>query len=92
MKKEQVHRISKAIADERRFEILKRIAAKRDEMACAVLTDEFPVTQATMSHHLKELANAGLIEARREAKFLYLCFRRDVWADYLAELKRDIAI
>ncbi len=85
----QFHRISKALADPRRFEILERLAAA-DEVACAALVSELPVSQATISHHLKELAAAGLIEVRREAKFHFLRLRRRVWAEYLAEIRRRV--
>jgi len=73
MDKEQLHRISKALADPRRLEIFERIAAA-DEVACAVLVEQFPVTQATMSHHVKELVNAGLIKIRRQASSNSLYF------------------
>jgi ArsR family transcriptional regulator len=89
MNNDQFHRISKALADPRRLEILERIAAT-DEVACAELVSEFPVTQATMSHHLKELANAGLIKARRQAKFCFYQPQRKVWAAYLASLQKRI--
>jgi len=71
MNRDQSHRISKALADPRRLEILEHIAAA-DEVACADLVADCPITQATMSHHLKELANAGLIKVRAEGTVLLL--------------------
>jgi ArsR family transcriptional regulator len=89
MDRDQFQRINKALADPRRFEILERIAAA-GEVACATLADEFPVSQATISHHLKELANAGLVDVRREAKFGFFRLRRKIWSDYLAEIRRRV--
>ena len=82
---DQFHRISKALADPRRFEILARIANCK-EMACIDLKTEFPITPATLSHHIGELTDAGLIEVRREGKFMHMQLRRNVWNDYLARL------
>jgi ArsR family transcriptional regulator len=90
MDPDQFHRISKALADPRRFEILEHIACARGEVACSKLTSDSPLSQATISHHVKELVNAGLIKARREAKFSFYQLRRDVWAEYLAEMKRRV--
>jgi ArsR family transcriptional regulator, arsenate/arsenite/antimonite-responsive transcriptional repressor len=81
-------RISKALADPRRFEILRRIAACKTEASCVMLKERFPITPATLSHHLKELSNAGLIETRRDSKFVYVRLRRDNWQQYLGELQR----
>ena len=81
----QFHRIAKALADPRRFEILERIADCR-EMACANLKCDLPITAATLSHHLKELQDAGLIDVRREGKFAHMQLKRQVWKDYLARL------
>jgi ArsR family transcriptional regulator len=80
------HEISRVLADPRRFEILKRIAAGKCT-ACADLRSEFPITAATLSHHLKELESAGLIQTERRGKFIHITFRRDVWRAYLKELK-----
>jgi ArsR family transcriptional regulator, arsenate/arsenite/antimonite-responsive transcriptional repressor len=91
MDAEQFHRISKALADPRRVEILERIAAQK-ETACAVLASDAEVSQPTISHHLKELSNAGLIRARREAKFCFYQLDRKVWAEYLAEMRRRIPV
>ena len=90
MDAEQFQRISKALAEPTRLEILERIATVTDEMACASLRLEFPISQATLSHHLKELANAGLIRSRWESKFCFYELERKTWAEYLAELSRRI--
>src|SRR2546427_12421537 len=50
-------RIAKALADPRRFEIFEVMAASADELACGRIVERFPVTQATVSHHLKELTD-----------------------------------
>jgi len=83
----QFNRISKALADPRRYQILTRIA-RCNELACNNLRCELPISAATLSHHIKELANAGLIDVRREAKFVHMKLRRDVWKQYLAQLSK----
>jgi ArsR family transcriptional regulator, arsenate/arsenite/antimonite-responsive transcriptional repressor len=83
----QFHRISKALADPRRYEILSRIATC-PELACNAIRGELPITAATLSHHVKELANAGLIEIRRKGQFAYLKLRRGVWRQYLSQLHK----
>ena len=82
---EQFARIAKALADPRRFQILERIAGGGD-VACQRLCEEFPVAQPTMSHHLKELDSAGLIEPRREGQYAYYRVRLDVVREYLDAL------
>lgn len=83
----QFHRITKALADPRRFEILERIA-KCEEMPCADLRCNLPITAATLSHHVKELQDAGLIDVRREGKFAHMQVNRQVWKEYVARLGR----
>src|SRR5512132_4340943 len=86
---EQFSRIAKALADPRRFEILEMIAGS-DEVACKAMVEAFPVSQATISHHLKELATAGLIEARREGQSGHYRVRPGVLDEYLAELGKRL--
>lgn len=85
----QFERVAKALADPRRFEILERIAAE-GELACKALVEQLPVTQATVSHHLKELANAGLVEVRREAQFGFYRYCPDTLAAYVGEVQRRV--
>jgi ArsR family transcriptional regulator len=80
-------RISKALADPRRYDILRRIAACKSELSCVTLKCDVPISRATLSHHLKELTNAGLIDIRRESKFMHVRLRKDKWKQYLSELR-----
>lgn len=87
MNTHQFHRISKALADPRRYELLSRIA-RTGELACSDVRCAMPISAATLSHHIKELANAGLVEIRREGQFAHLSLRRKVWRQYLSKLSK----
>lgn len=80
-------RIAKAIADPTRFRLLQEIS-QRSNCTCSGVKDYLGVTPATLSHHLKELEEAGLIEVSREGRFAVMHIRRDVWKTYLKELSR----
>ncbi len=85
----QFQRIAKALADPRRFEVLEVIAAG-GEMCCGAVVERFPVAQATISHHLKELADAGLVETRAEGQFRYLRARPEVLTEYIEQLNARV--
>ena len=83
----QFELVAKALADPRRVALLETIAAE-EGCACRLLRDQFPVSKATISHHIKELVRAGLVEARRMGQFLHCEVRRDVLGAYTKELMR----
>lgn len=70
MESSQIQQISKALADETRLRIFEAISAK-EETKCGELVSMRGITPATVSHHLKVLQEAGLIESRREGLFVY---------------------
>jgi ArsR family transcriptional regulator len=78
--------ISKALADPKRFEMLQKIGESKQAPSCSCLGDWVDLAPATVSHHLKELGNAGLVSMERDGKFAYLTLRRDVWNAYLKRL------
>ena len=58
-----------ALAQESRLEIFRLLVRKgAGGMAAGDLSTHFEMPPATMSFHLKELSNAGLIASRRESR------------------------
>lgn len=82
---EQFQAIARALAEPRRFAMLQQIAASAS-LACSALDARHCISPATISHHLKELQEAGLIETEREGRLMHLSLRRDLWEAYLREL------
>jgi ArsR family transcriptional regulator len=64
----------KALADPTRLRLMSMIAAA-DEVCVCDLLGPFDVSQPTISHHLKVLREAGLVD----------CERRGTWVYYRAE-------
>jgi ArsR family transcriptional regulator, arsenate/arsenite/antimonite-responsive transcriptional repressor len=89
LSEDQVQNIAKALADPRRYEIIKRISSSAQPLACESVRGCLDITAPTLSHHMKELEVAGLITVRRSGKFINYEFRRDVLESFLASLRRE---
>ena len=86
--RKQVARIAKALSDPRRYLILQQIGEK-EHISCSALNELHDVGAPTISHHLKELSEAELIEVSREGKNAILRINRAVlraYAEQLAEI------
>lgn len=69
----------KALAHPARLAILQRIIAS-NTCICGDLVNELSLAQATISQHLKELKNAGLIKGSIEGKSVCYCINAEAWA------------
>ena len=70
MNTEELAQAFKALGDDNRLKMVEMIAGADDICACHLL-DEFDFSQPTLSHHIKILCAAGLIECRREGKWMH---------------------
>jgi ArsR family transcriptional regulator len=63
--------VARALADATRYRMLQEIRAA-GEITCSALQARFPLAQATVSHHIKTLQQAGLVRIRAQGLFRHL--------------------
>ncbi len=84
---EQFQAISRTLADPRRFAILQQIASQQS-LLCGSLDVQGCISPATISHHLRELQEAGLVDAERQGRSMCLRLRRSIWNAYIRHLQQ----
>ena len=66
----QTAKIAKALSDETRLHIYESIV-KAGEVNCGDICAFQTVGNASVSHHLRILTEAGLVDSRRQGQFIY---------------------
>ncbi len=88
VKDNRVSKYAKALSHPARVAILK-LLIKKQACICGDIVDELPLSQSTVSQHLKELKEAGLIKGDIEGTKVCYCINEDEWKaaqSYLNEL------
>jgi len=67
----------KALADPARVRIVNAIAAAGGPVCACEFNDDLGLAQPTVSHHLKKLTEAGLLEREQRGKWAYFSLKRD---------------
>ena len=78
IKQEQIAGFAKAMGHPTRIAILNFLA-KRDTCYFGDINDELPIAKATVSQHLKELKESGLIKGEVEAPKVRYCINQENW-------------
>jgi predicted transcriptional regulator len=81
----------KALAHPARIAIIQQLL-KAQACVCGDLVDELGLAQATISQHLKELKNAGLIQGTIEGTSVCYCIDPKVWKQYRQAFESFFAV
>lgn len=73
-----VSKFAKALSHPARVRILKFLASQQD-CFCGNIVDYLPLSQSTVSQHLKELKEAGLIHGIYRAPKVFYCINQENW-------------
>jgi ArsR family transcriptional regulator len=83
----QTAKIAKALSDETRLRIYESIA-HADEVNCGDICSEQTVGNASVSHHLRILSEAGLVDSRRQGQFIYYRAVAETMEEFIGHLRR----
>ena len=70
-------RLFKALADPTRVRIVNLLANRAEPVCVCVMNEEFELAQPTLSHHLKKLMTAGLLEREQRGTWAYYSIDRE---------------
>jgi predicted transcriptional regulator len=80
---EKFARYSKALAHPARVFIIRHLSENADSCCYSGdLAEELPIARSTLSEHLKELKNAGLIQGEINPPFIKYCLNNQNWEEY----------
>lgn len=74
----------RALADPTRREILRSL--REQELAAGEIAARFPITDASISHHLRVLRTAGLVTARRAGRSIIYSLNAEVFDRFMEEM------
>lgn len=78
IKDNKIAKYAKALAHPARIAIL-RVLIKKQACICGDIVDELPLSQSTVSQHLKELKESGLIKGDIEGAKVCYCIDEKEW-------------
>jgi len=84
-------KVFKALADEKRLEILEQIISDEccvDKACACEMIKTLDITQPTLSHHVKILSDAKLINVQKEGKYSYFTINEEKMKEVISFLGR----
>ncbi|EMR01199.1 ArsR/SmtB family transcription factor [Cesiribacter andamanensis] len=85
----KLEKIAKALGDVNRLKILNLIASRGGIGACAAVQECVELAQPSVSHHIKILIEAGLIDAHKEGRTYHYSLNRATLQEYMQSLSEQ---
>src|SRR5690554_436703 len=74
----------RALADPTRREILRRLRER--DLTAGEIAALFPITAASVSHHLSVLKDAGLVQAERDGRMIIYSLESTVFQEFVRQM------
>jgi ArsR family transcriptional regulator, arsenate/arsenite/antimonite-responsive transcriptional repressor len=84
----KIEKISKALGDHYRIQMMEAIRKEEGWMPCSVLIELFDLAQSTVSHHLKQLVDADLLITEKDGRSSLYKINKEVVNEYVGYLNR----
>ena len=85
IKTEDIISVSKALSDKNRVEIVKLLS--ENELCACHLLEHFDITQPTLSHHMKQLKESGLVKVTKIGTWNHYSINKEIIDEYINFLK-----
>lgn len=82
MQLKEIEKISKALGDINRLKILMHMQANNGRMECMEIGNILKLAQPSISHHIKKLTEADLIEAQKSGRFHNYILNKKLLKEY----------
>jgi ArsR family transcriptional regulator len=92
MELKQLEKISKALGDITRLKILSGMATCEGSFQCADIKHITQLAQPSVSHHIKTLIEADLIEPEKDGRNHSYQLNKDVFNAYIAQLNDMVKV
>ena len=87
MELKQVEKISKALSDVNRLKILQFMQKNQGKVECTHACKLLDLAQSSISHHIKKLVEAQLINQHKIGRNYHYSLNHEVWDNYILTLK-----
>lgn len=82
MDNKQVEKISKALGDASRIHILQNFKNGGNCLYCSQINEMLDLSQPSVSHHLKQLVDSGLLLPKKEGREVWYSLNRKILREY----------
>lgn len=91
-REEKLAELSRGLANKHRIKILKILASRPEEERCMVndIVEELPITQSTVSQHLKVLKQTDWIKGEIEGPAVCYCLKKEAVENYKKLFQRAL--